>query len=647
MKVRVHNPGPDPNPCPTCGFGVPPTPSIGATSRERVAWGMRQVGTPIANPKTTKRAPERGQYALMEGVMNPFAMTAKGGPKEPSPMCGPFEKAVQVDQGVFKCVPFYSGQCPPRYMYNDHYLGQPVCIPPDPTKERSAVTKRRAGLMSAGKGTPSAPPSPCPPGKQQVQVGQGEFKCVPPYGGLCPPGYMYNDHFQGKPVCIPPPPGTQRKKTGGLFARLRRFVLRNPVASAAFGQGLRPKVSSSPQSVSQERMAPRRAPATPGTTRGVCMLQQIQGGCYTRIGDDFKATCVCPGGGPSGTVAPASPCGPGSYACGTNPDGTVMCCDSRTGKPIGSLRNPPVLAVGPISARRMTPRGACPPGQEVCGSSMPGDPPICCPTEGGGSGGGGGFPSDNSRLFLGPPRRNPPVLAVGPVSAAQRSVSQRRSATVAAPAQPQTPRGGYCFYNQKTDEICCIGESGMWNCRPTGGGFPSDNSRFFLGPPRRNPTPYEECVINNQCEVGKPWYEEQKCKEQCAQISGSLSARPGAPLGTRRAPATLATPPPRPVAPLPRARQLANPNKHGTACGEGSYPGPIRVGTWHCEQIGGHHEVNCECRDMHLVYSPFHIDPLGGRQLPGMLAAAPSRPRAVRPRAPRFLNPASFLGGPR
>lgn len=203
---------------------------------------MSQVGRPIVNPKLR---------------MTPMP------PKQPPPMCGPFQKAVQVDQGIFKCVPFYSGLCPPRYMYNDHYLGEPVCIPPDPTKERM--------------------------------------------------------------------------KKSGIISRLRRFVLKNPIAQLAMGQ--------------------------PITARG-------------------------------------------------------------TG---------------------MQPRGACPPGQEICGSSMPGDPPICCPTSGGGGGGGSGpdhvqaLCDDRGHCVpIWGPFGNP-TTALAKVSPSPQSVSQRRTGGSTPRTVPHCP----------------------------------------------------------------------------------------------------------------------------------------------------------------------------------------------------------------
>ncbi len=42
---------PKSNPCSTCGFGVPPNPPGNASSRERRAWAMSQIGSvPMANP---------------------------------------------------------------------------------------------------------------------------------------------------------------------------------------------------------------------------------------------------------------------------------------------------------------------------------------------------------------------------------------------------------------------------------------------------------------------------------------------------------------------------------------------------------------------------------------------------------------------
>lgn len=74
-----RNPAENPseNPCTTCGFGVPPNPPGNASSRERWAWAMSQVGRPIVNP---------GGVCPVCGRVCPFAEAAQNpGPVDRCP----------------------------------------------------------------------------------------------------------------------------------------------------------------------------------------------------------------------------------------------------------------------------------------------------------------------------------------------------------------------------------------------------------------------------------------------------------------------------------------------------------------------------------------------------------------------------------
>jgi hypothetical protein len=122
------------------------------------------------------------------------------------------------------------------------------------------------------------------------------------------------------------------------------------------------------------------APTSPRSYDGICFHWDMMSGCYNVMGPR-GARCICPSH--TGTVTSKSPCGQGSYACGTNPDGSVMCCDGRSGRQ--------VMPMTPRMARRARSRatwrnpgiarGACPPGQEICGIQDTGmsTEPICCP----------------------------------------------------------------------------------------------------------------------------------------------------------------------------------------------------------------------------------------------------------------------------
>lgn len=183
MEVRVHNPSPPParacrhnpddNPCTTCGFGVPPNPPGHARARDRVAWGMSQVGTPVVNPKL------------------------------PPPMCGPGKQIVQIVADVFRCVLPFSGLCPPRYFYKGKYHELPVCSPPDPTRERArprglrprfdrAFSRLHARLLRnpvvrLGAGLSPTPPVKVSLGAQSVTQRKDAPRAAPvqPRGGGC------------------------------------------------------------------------------------------------------------------------------------------------------------------------------------------------------------------------------------------------------------------------------------------------------------------------------------------------------------------------------------------------------------------------------------------------------------------------------
>jgi hypothetical protein len=85
--------------------------------------------------------------------------------------------------------------------------------------------------------------------------------------------------------------------------------------------------------------------ANPVAHSGPCIGPDYSRGCVT-WGETGREVCLC--SDPSGTVTSKSPCGQGSYACGTNPDGTIMCCNGRSGRQ--------VMPMTPRMARRVRAR---------------------------------------------------------------------------------------------------------------------------------------------------------------------------------------------------------------------------------------------------------------------------------------------------
>lgn len=156
-------------------------------------------------------------------------------------------------------------------------------------------------------------PSQCPPGthpsKRVIPTGIGQYRCEP----SCQPD---NTSY--------PPPDCGPAATWSWEQCTCIPKLIGPKPSLAMMA--RPVTAA-------DRRAHRRAlwmgqtrspvPTTPRGGSGACTTAQSIAGCISVPKPGTGWNCFCPD--PRGAFT-SSPCGANQYACGTNPDGSIMCC---------------------------------------------------------------------------------------------------------------------------------------------------------------------------------------------------------------------------------------------------------------------------------------------------------------------------------
>ncbi len=219
------------------------------------------------------------------------------------------------------------------------------------------------------------------------------FKCVPTAFAPAAPGPSYGrGPTTGSPPCIPPcPPGHTCIDgicmAGGFAAQPAPATLR--------------QVRKAQRALKYARAMNPLPPKPPPCPEGYQWAWSIEKGNHC-LPDTITHTGTGPHGG--GHAPPACPegyrydarsdtCVPAGQYSATAPSGARPARLKRK-KPT-SRYNKIAKIFGSTQARRSTSRralvggagpqaaGPCPPGQVVCGTSLPGDPPICCPAPGG------------------------------------------------------------------------------------------------------------------------------------------------------------------------------------------------------------------------------------------------------------------------
>ena len=150
------------NPCSTCGFGVPPNPAGNASSRERRAWAMSQIGTtPMANP-CNGVCPECGDQHNPRPLTPQEASKVGGGTFNPRRAAPAQWTGTCPPEQPFRC---RNGQCVTDSTFcSDKHVARPLrlrnpynpggggCYPgPQPCDEgREACSYSHYGVLKAG-----------------------------------------------------------------------------------------------------------------------------------------------------------------------------------------------------------------------------------------------------------------------------------------------------------------------------------------------------------------------------------------------------------------------------------------------------------------------------------------------------------------
>ncbi len=294
------------------------------------------------------------------------------------------------DISTFKCVPASFAPAAPGPSYGrGPTTGSPPCIPPCPPGHTCIDGICMAGGFAA---------QPAPATLRQVRKAQRALKYaramnpLPPKPPPCPEGYQWAWSIEKGNHCLPDTiTHTGTGPHGGGHA------------PPACPEGYRYDARSDTCVPAGQYSAATPTQLKPTCPIGYVLQWSSSLGYYCKKRSTITHTGTGPGGG--GHAPPACPegyrydahsdtCVPAGQYSATAPPGARPARLKRK-KPT-SRYNKLAKIFGSTQARRSTSRralvggagpqaaGVCPPGQVVCGTSYPGDPPICCPAPSGG-----------------------------------------------------------------------------------------------------------------------------------------------------------------------------------------------------------------------------------------------------------------------